>query len=160
MNKLRSILQRTLGTVRHHMGTDQYGNKYYYIPEQKSWTGQAVRARRIIEPVQKEVYKYELGNIPTEWEAWIRGKRKDPPTIEEILRNEHARQEVSAKVQDLMQREKQLQGIEDKGLPREPMKTQVLGHASASVYGKHTPSEEPTSTAGTFEPGSWNPQKK
>lgn len=39
MEKLRSLLQRTLGTVRQHMGTDQHGNKYYAIPKQKTWTG-------------------------------------------------------------------------------------------------------------------------
>ncbi|KAM5191762.1 NADH dehydrogenase [ubiquinone] 1 alpha subcomplex assembly factor 2 [Mantella aurantiaca] len=159
MDKLRSLLQRTLGTVRKHMGTDQYGNKYFYIPEQKSWTGQAIKSRRIVEPMQKEVYKYELGNIPIEWEAWIRGKRKDPPTIEEILRNEQVRLEVYAKAQDLMEREKQLPDAEDKG-PSRPGKIQIKGHASAPVYSKHSPSEEPTSTAGTFEPGSWNPEKK
>ncbi|XP_068105707.1 NADH dehydrogenase [ubiquinone] 1 alpha subcomplex assembly factor 2 [Hyperolius riggenbachi] len=160
MEKLRFLLQRSLGSVKHHMGTDQFGNKYYYIPEQKSWTGQAVRARRIVEPVEKDVYKYEFGNIPTEWEAWIRGKRKDPPTIEEILKNELQRQEVSSKVQELLQQEARLQSTEEKGLLTEPMKTQVKGHASASTYGKVTSSEEPTSTANTFEPGSWNPQKK
>ncbi|XP_072272482.1 NADH dehydrogenase [ubiquinone] 1 alpha subcomplex assembly factor 2 isoform X2 [Pyxicephalus adspersus] len=116
---------------------------------------QVIRARRIVEPVQKETYKYEFGNIPTEWEAWIRGKRKDPPTIEEILKNEQMRLEVSARAQELLQQEKHQQS-----LPNQPMKIQIKGHASAPVFSKDTPSEEPTSTAGTFEPGSWNPQKK
>ncbi|XP_040195649.1 NADH dehydrogenase [ubiquinone] 1 alpha subcomplex assembly factor 2 isoform X2 [Rana temporaria] len=160
MDRLRTLLQRTLGRVRQHMGTDQYGNKYYYIPQQKSWTGRAVRERRIVEPVQKDTYKYEFGNMPIEWEAWIRGKRKDPPTTQEILRNEQARREVGAKAQALIQQEKHLQSIEDKGPLNSPMKTQIKGHASAPVYSKHTASEEPSSTASTFEPGSWNPQKK
>lgn len=114
----------------------------------------------MVEPVQKDTSKYEFGNMPIEWEAWIRGKRKDPPTTEEILRNEQARREVGAKAQDLIQQEKHLQGIEDKGLLNNPMKTQIKGHASAPVYSKHTASEEPSSTASTFQPGSWNPQKK
>ncbi|XP_073479284.1 NADH dehydrogenase [ubiquinone] 1 alpha subcomplex assembly factor 2 isoform X2 [Aquarana catesbeiana] len=122
--------------------------------------GRAVRERRMVEPVQKDTSKYEFGNMPIEWEAWIRGKRKDPPTTEEILRNEQARREVGAKAQDLIQQEKHLQGIEDKGLLNNPMKTQIKGHASAPVYSKHTASEEPSSTASTFQPGSWNPQKK
>ncbi|XP_067890031.1 NADH dehydrogenase [ubiquinone] 1 alpha subcomplex assembly factor 2 isoform X2 [Heterodontus francisci] len=39
MNQIRALLQRTFGLVKHHVGTDQFGNKYYYIPQQKTWTG-------------------------------------------------------------------------------------------------------------------------
>ncbi|KAM4808959.1 NADH dehydrogenase [ubiquinone] 1 alpha subcomplex assembly factor 2 [Rhinophrynus dorsalis] len=158
MNKLRALLYNTLGVVRQHMGTDQFGNKYYYIPEQKTWTGQAVREKRIVEPVLKKEYEYELGNIPVEWEAWIRGKRKDPPTIEEILQNEKLREEMRIKGNEVMERDKLKQETEySDGLAAQPSKTQIKGHASAPVYGKQTPSEEPTSTANKFEPGSWVP---
>ncbi|XP_069818833.1 NADH dehydrogenase [ubiquinone] 1 alpha subcomplex assembly factor 2 [Dendropsophus ebraccatus] len=150
MDRLRSFLQRTLGTVRQHMGTDHYGNKYYYIPQQKTWTGQTIRAKRMVEPVQNDVYKYETGHIPTEWEAWIRGKRKDPPTIEEILHNEQTRQDISAKGAGSLSTDMEAQ----------PGRTQMKGHASAALYEKQTPTEEPTSTANTFTPGSWNPMKK
>jgi len=27
--------------VKEHIGTDHLGNKYYFIPEQKSWTGRS-----------------------------------------------------------------------------------------------------------------------
>ncbi|XP_075695465.1 NADH dehydrogenase [ubiquinone] 1 alpha subcomplex assembly factor 2 isoform X1 [Rhinoderma darwinii] len=161
MDKLRSVLQRALGTVKQHMGTDQFGNKYYYVPEQKTWTGQAMRARRMVEPVQKDVYKYQIGHIPTEWEAWIRGKRKDPPTIEEILKNAQLRQDISAKGEEFLKNEKAMSSIESKdGVQAHSVKTQIKGHASAPVYEKQTLIEEPTSTANTFVPGSWNPQKK
>ncbi|XP_073440378.1 NADH dehydrogenase [ubiquinone] 1 alpha subcomplex assembly factor 2 isoform X3 [Dendrobates tinctorius] len=129
MDKLRSLLQRTLGTVRHHMGTDQYGNKYYYVPEQRTWT------------------------------AWIRGKRKDPPTNEEILKNEQLRKEISAKGEQLLKIDEAMSHTEGKHAV-ESMRTQIKGHASAPVYEKPAPTEEPTSTANTFVPGSWNPQKK
>ncbi|KAM4706468.1 NADH dehydrogenase [ubiquinone] 1 alpha subcomplex assembly factor 2 [Discoglossus pictus] len=152
MDKLRSLLQRTLGTVRQHMGTDQFGNKYYYIPEQKTWTGQTIRRRRTVEPVHKSEYEYEPGHIPTEWEAWIRGKRKDPPTIEEILKNEKVRREIKMRGDEALERDQQKDG-----LLAQQGKTQIKGHASASVFGKKTVSEEPTSTANTFEPGSWAP---
>ncbi|KAM3940892.1 NADH dehydrogenase [ubiquinone] 1 alpha subcomplex assembly factor 2 [Leptodactylus fuscus] len=158
MDKLRSLLQRTLGTVRQHMGTDQFGNKYYYIPEQKTWTGQTTRARRTVEPAEKEIYKYETGHIPTEWEAWIRGKRKDPPTIEEILKNEQIRLNTIAKGEELLKTDKAAPSTE--GVAAQPVRTQTKGHASAKLYEKLTPTEEPTSTANTFEPGSWNAKKK
>ncbi|XP_077142023.1 NADH dehydrogenase [ubiquinone] 1 alpha subcomplex assembly factor 2 isoform X2 [Ranitomeya variabilis] len=159
MDKLRSLLQRTLGTVRHHMGTDLYGNKYYYVPEQRTWTGQAIRARRMVDPVQKKEYLFETGHIPTEWEAWIRGKRKDPPTNEEILKNEQLRKEISAKGEQLLKIDDAMSHAEGKHAV-ESVRTQIKGHASAPVYEKSTPTEEPTSTANTFVPGSWNPQKK
>ncbi|XP_075039210.1 NADH dehydrogenase [ubiquinone] 1 alpha subcomplex assembly factor 2 isoform X2 [Mixophyes fleayi] len=127
----------------------------------KSFSSQSIRARRTVETIEKDVYKYELGHIPTEWDAWIRGRRKDPPTIEEILKNERLRQEISAKGEEFLERDKRMQNLEHKnGLVAEPMKTQIKGHASAPDYGKHTPTEEPTSTANTFVPGTWNPQKK
>ncbi|XP_056397097.1 NADH dehydrogenase [ubiquinone] 1 alpha subcomplex assembly factor 2 [Hyla sarda] len=161
MDKLRALLQRTLGTVRQHMGTDHYGNKYYYVPEQRTWTGQTIRARRTMEPVQKDIYKYQTGHIPTEWEAWIRGKRKDPPSIEEILRNEQLRQDISAKGDDFLSTDRTMASAEGKHeVEAQPMRTQIKGHASAPLYEKPTPTEEPTSTANTFVPGSWNPKKK
>uniref|UniRef100_G1Q470 NADH:ubiquinone oxidoreductase complex assembly factor 2 n=2 Tax=Myotis TaxID=9434 RepID=G1Q470_MYOLU len=44
--------------------------------------GQIIREKRIIEAVNKKEVDYEVGNIPTEWEAWIRKTRKTPPTME------------------------------------------------------------------------------
>ncbi|XP_023585221.1 NADH dehydrogenase [ubiquinone] 1 alpha subcomplex assembly factor 2 [Trichechus manatus latirostris] len=70
--------------VKQHVGTDQFGNKYYYIPEYKNWRGQTVQERRIVEVVQKKEVDYEIGDIPAEWEAWIRRMRKIPPTMEKI----------------------------------------------------------------------------
>ncbi|XP_023401259.1 NADH dehydrogenase [ubiquinone] 1 alpha subcomplex assembly factor 2 isoform X2 [Loxodonta africana] len=68
--------------VKQHVGTDQLGNKYYYIPEYKNWRGQTIREKRIVEAAQKKEVDYETGDIPAEWEAWIRRMRKIPPTME------------------------------------------------------------------------------
>uniref|UniRef100_A0A8C5MJR9 NADH:ubiquinone oxidoreductase complex assembly factor 2 n=1 Tax=Leptobrachium leishanense TaxID=445787 RepID=A0A8C5MJR9_9ANUR len=148
MDKLRTLLQRTLGRVRHHVGTDQLGNKYYVIPEHTSWTGQKSRARRTVECVNTKVFEYQFGDIPVEWEAWIRGKRKDPPTLEEILKNETLREETKTKG-DLLKLEE--------GAVDQPKQNLIKGHASSNVYGGKKPSEEPISTGNTFEPGSWTP---
>ncbi|KAK4816062.1 hypothetical protein QYF61_011070 [Mycteria americana] len=43
---------------------------------------QIVPERRFVEAINRQAYQYEMGDFPTEWEAWIRKKRKDPPTIE------------------------------------------------------------------------------
>ncbi|XP_056369738.1 NADH dehydrogenase [ubiquinone] 1 alpha subcomplex assembly factor 2 isoform X3 [Oenanthe melanoleuca] len=90
--------------------------------------------------------------------AWIRKKREDPPTIEEILRNENYREEMKQKVKDVSEKDKLLQAKEyEQGLIAEPSHTQVKGHASAPYYGKKEPSQDPTSTANTFQPGAWMP---
>lgn len=40
MSRFASLLRRTFGVMKEHVGTDHLGNKYYYIPEQKTWTGE------------------------------------------------------------------------------------------------------------------------
>lgn len=39
MSRIAGVLRRTFGIVREHVGTDHLGNKYYLIPEQKTWSG-------------------------------------------------------------------------------------------------------------------------
>lgn len=39
MSRIAGVLRRTFGLVREHVGTDHFGNKYYVVPEQKTWTG-------------------------------------------------------------------------------------------------------------------------
>ncbi|XP_071437215.1 NADH dehydrogenase [ubiquinone] 1 alpha subcomplex assembly factor 2 isoform X3 [Pithys albifrons albifrons] len=129
-----------------------------FLMSSKVNKGQIISERRFVEAVNREAYQYQMGDFPTEWEAWIRKKRKDPPTIEEILKNETYREEMKQKIKDVSERDKLLQAKEYKeGLVAEPGHTQVKGHASAPYYGKHEPSEDPTSTANTFQPGSWMP---
>lgn len=68
------------------------------------------------------------------------------------------RQLMKQKVKDVYEKDKLLQTKEYKeGLVAEPVHTQVKGHASAPYYGKKEPSQDPTSTASTFQPGSWMP---
>lgn len=158
MNRIRSLLQRTFGKVKEHVGTDHLGNKYYIIPEQKTWTGQTVRKRRTVEMVCSEVHAYEAEAIPSEWDAWIRGRRKDPPTIEELLQNEQYRHQLKAKGEEASAKDKMIQERDNKeGLMSEPTHTRIKGHASAAYYGKNETTQEPTSTANAFEPGSWTP---
>ncbi|KGL84273.1 hypothetical protein N309_14245, partial [Tinamus guttatus] len=120
--------------------------------------GQMIPERRFVEAVNRQHFLYEMGDFPAEWEAWIRKKRNDPPTIEEILRNESYREEMKQKIKDVAEKDKLLQAKEYKaGLVAEPVRTHVKGHASAPYYGKQEPSQDPTSTANTFQPGSWMP---
>ncbi|XP_038646916.1 LOW QUALITY PROTEIN: NADH dehydrogenase [ubiquinone] 1 alpha subcomplex assembly factor 2 [Scyliorhinus canicula] len=159
MNQVRALLQRMFGLVKHHMGTDQFGNKYYYIPKQRNWIGQTFRSRRIIEAFNPKEFEYEGGNIPSEWEAWIRGRRKDPPTMEEILRNEEYRKMIKIHAHEVEQKEEMRKKKEyEDGLVAQPVQTEVKGHASATYFGKDKISPDPSSTAKTFQPGGWFPE--
>lgn len=161
MSRVGSLLRRAFGVVKQHVGTDHLGNKYYYIPEQKTWTGRVVRMRRFVEASNPAEFEYLEGNIPSEWDAWIRGRRKDPPTIEELLRNERYREQIKVKAQEVEEKDRVLQAQEyGDGLVARPVQTQIKGHAAATQYGQPEVSKDPVSTANTFQPGSWTPNKK
>ncbi|XP_023019620.1 uncharacterized protein [Leptinotarsa decemlineata] len=79
-NFLNSLKPRQFrGTL---IGSDYFGNKYYEIPSNPS-VGKR-RANRWFDPPQKEDFMQEM---PAEWEAWLRGRRKEPPTEEEVMKN-------------------------------------------------------------------------
>lgn len=63
-------------------GTDYFGNKYFEIPANPS-TGKR-RDSRWFEPPEKDNFEQEM---PAEWEAWLRGRRREPPTDEEVMNN-------------------------------------------------------------------------
>lgn len=161
MNRVAGLLRRTFGIAREHVGTDLLGNKYYIIPEQKTWTGRSVRAKRMVVAANPTEYEYMEGSIPSEWDAWIRGRRKEPPSIEELLKNQQYREQIKLKAREVEERDVVLQAKEyEEGLVAAPPQTQVKGHAATTSFGKQEVSEEPTSTANTFQPGSWMPNAK
>lgn len=63
-------------------GTDYFGNKYYEIPPNPS-IGKR-RASRWFVPPEKENFQQER---PAEWDSWLRGRRAEPPSEEEVMRN-------------------------------------------------------------------------
>lgn len=48
----------------------------------------------------------------------------------------------------------------EEGLVASSAKTVAKGHASTASFGKQEISEDPTSTANVFQPGSWLPKKQ
>ncbi|XP_059948905.1 NADH dehydrogenase [ubiquinone] 1 alpha subcomplex assembly factor 2 isoform X1 [Mesoplodon densirostris] len=153
------VLWRALSKeVKEQVGTDRFGNKYYYIPEYKNWRGQTIREKRIVESANKREIDYEVGDIPTEWEAWIRKTRKTPPTMEETMKSEKYKEEIKMKTKDFHEKEKLLREESNKEHLAPPVQTQIKGHASAPYFGKEESSVAPTSTGKTFQPGSWMPQ--
>ncbi|CAG9858531.1 unnamed protein product [Phyllotreta striolata] len=64
------------------IGKDYFGNKYFEIPPNPS-IGKR-KASRWFEPPVKDDFMQEM---PAEWEAWLRGRRKEAPSDEEVNRN-------------------------------------------------------------------------
>lgn len=61
------------------VGEDYYGTKYYEA--KPTSTSTRTRPSRSFEPINKDDHTQDL---PAEWEAWLRYRRRDPPTLEEI----------------------------------------------------------------------------
>ncbi|KAL3271100.1 hypothetical protein HHI36_021596 [Cryptolaemus montrouzieri] len=77
-NFVNSLKPRKLsGTLK---GKDYFGNKYYEII---SDTGRQRNSRWYDPPVKDDIAQ----EIPPEWEAWLRGRRREPPSEQEILKN-------------------------------------------------------------------------
>ncbi|KAL0979136.1 hypothetical protein UPYG_G00181200 [Umbra pygmaea] len=156
MSRLGGLLRRTFGVLKEHVGTDHLGNKYYWQPEQKTWTGRIVRGKRMVVAANTSEFEYVEGSIPSEWDAWIRGRRKQPPSIEELVKNQNYRVNIKMKARDLEEKELALQTREcEDGLVARASQTVAKGHAAANIFGQPVTSEEPVSTANTFQPGSW-----
>ncbi|KAM9743637.1 NADH dehydrogenase [ubiquinone] 1 alpha subcomplex assembly factor 2 isoform 1-T1 [Menidia menidia] len=125
------------------------------------FTGRLVRAKRMVEPANPAEHEYMEGSIPMEWDAWIRGRRKEPPSVEELMENESQREQIKVKAKEVEEKDLALQAKEYmEGLVATPAKTVSQGHAAATSFGKQEISEEPTSTANAFQPGSWMPSSK
>ncbi|XP_011502261.1 PREDICTED: mimitin, mitochondrial [Ceratosolen solmsi marchali] len=60
------------------VGTDHFGTKYYETINSKSTMK---KIRRYFTPLNKTDFEQEL---PAEWEAWLRYRRKIPPTEKEV----------------------------------------------------------------------------
>ncbi|ERL86438.1 NADH dehydrogenase [ubiquinone] 1 alpha subcomplex assembly factor 2 [Dendroctonus ponderosae] len=65
-----------------YIGSDLFGNKYFEIPVNSS--SSRSRPSRWFEPPIKDDFQNELS---AEWESWLRGRRKLPPTDEEVAKN-------------------------------------------------------------------------
>jgi len=68
------------------MGKDNFGNKYFEIPADPS-IGKRKDSRWFEPPAKNHLDKFDQ-DMPAEWEAWLRGRRKVPPTDNEVLQNQ------------------------------------------------------------------------
>lgn len=79
-NFMKSIRPREFtGTFR---GTDLYGNKYFEKVADPS-VGRRKPSRYFVPPKKSDF----MNEVSPEWEAWLRGRRNDAPTEEELQYN-------------------------------------------------------------------------
>ncbi|CAH1243106.1 NDUFAF2 [Branchiostoma lanceolatum] len=154
-NRIRALI----GPAKRFVGADHLGNKYYEIPERTTILGTKRKGRRLAESPTATM-DYELGDIPLEWEAWIRGRRKDPPTDTEIEKNEKMMRLKQQRGKEAEEKDMARQQQEyDEGLVARPAPKVHTGHASSPSYEKPDTNQE-SSTGGTFQPSAWMPGKK
>ncbi|XP_014254957.1 NADH dehydrogenase [ubiquinone] 1 alpha subcomplex assembly factor 2 [Cimex lectularius] len=67
------------------IGKDYLGNQYYETMPLGS-SARVNRPSRFYVPKDGDTSKFDEG-VPPEWEAWLRLRRKSPPTEEEIQKN-------------------------------------------------------------------------
>ncbi|CAF1608390.1 unnamed protein product [Adineta ricciae] len=78
------------------VGTDRFENKFYErLPGNRYYDS----IRRYYEPAD---YTNVRLHIDPAWEAWLRGTRKMPPTVEETVRHEQRRQQLATKPVDML----------------------------------------------------------
>uniref|UniRef100_A0A1B6JJ22 NADH dehydrogenase [ubiquinone] 1 alpha subcomplex subunit 12 n=1 Tax=Homalodisca liturata TaxID=320908 RepID=A0A1B6JJ22_9HEMI len=103
-------------------GTDRFGNKYYEIEA----GGNRNKNSRYFVPVTKEDgFDQEK---PAEWESWLRGRRREPPTEEEIASNYKLMMEKKRLAEEIDEKYK---GPKETR-PKEPLA--VRGRGSFPVY--------------------------
>uniref|UniRef100_A0A1L8E161 Putative mimitin mitochondrial n=1 Tax=Nyssomyia neivai TaxID=330878 RepID=A0A1L8E161_9DIPT len=84
---VKIIFQNFLNSLRPRkfkgdlIGEDTFGNKFYEISANQ---GRAKRARYFEPPGKEDGFDHEMS---AEWEAWLRGRRQEAPTPEELLQN-------------------------------------------------------------------------
>ncbi|KAH9424436.1 NADH dehydrogenase [ubiquinone] 1 alpha subcomplex assembly factor 2 [Dermatophagoides pteronyssinus] len=71
---------RLIGSRPEFIGSDHLGNKYFEIKNDINRNSKTVRYFQ-----STSIDNWD--DLPPEWNAWLRMRRQDPPTIEESMRN-------------------------------------------------------------------------
>uniref|UniRef100_UPI00358E5F11 NADH dehydrogenase [ubiquinone] 1 alpha subcomplex assembly factor 2 n=1 Tax=Myxine glutinosa TaxID=7769 RepID=UPI00358E5F11 len=92
------------------VGEDPAGNKYYLVETESKWENFETKkkVRRIMVPsgsCSEEDYTPE--SIAPEWDAWIRGRRNEPPNLQEVQQGAARQQLFWKRGQDANEREQE-----------------------------------------------------
>jgi len=89
-NSFKVGQREQVGTI---IGRDPYGNTYYELPAQPQlgkrrptrWYNTAETGKDDV--ISKDLWAGFDSDLPSEWESWLRYRRDDPPTEEEVLQS-------------------------------------------------------------------------
>jgi len=147
MQWVRSLLSAFVRT-RRLVGTDLHGNYYYEtIREGKK------PKREMISNVKHMQYTPDM--MPIEWEAWIRGKRDDPPTHDELLAQQRRVETIKERARQVEEKDQEQHALDHEP----PHLVAPVGHAATPFYESLHNRAEPTSTGTAFQPGEWTMEK-
>lgn len=102
-NFIRSFIPRQMKVKQ--VGQDYLGNKYFERPAEPG--NRNKKPTRWFEPVtEKDTLDQE---VPVEWDAWLRGRRTQPPEEREILMNRAIMKLKQLRANELSNRDPPLQ---------------------------------------------------
>ncbi|KAF9970689.1 hypothetical protein BGZ73_006563 [Actinomortierella ambigua] len=151
------------GQGRTLVGKDAAGNLYFERPDPNGgWN-----PRRTVELADPSLQyaNYDEANLAVQWQAWLRNTRRQPPTLEEIQRDD-ARKQLTitrAKILDQEWEERKAELRLQKELDRRAIMSGQLGQklqspsTTTSTTGA-TPSGSTTAPGGTFIDGERLPE--
>ena len=116
-------------------GTDLQGNKYYEIFPQRFFMGlrQTDRHVRMVIPRGMSARPQAATiKVTNEWDAWLRKRRKDPPSLEELKYNLKNYEIMQEKVRTLEERRSAKQFVKPSAVSSDSVKeTQTVDSWSA-----------------------------
>jgi len=153
-------IRSLLSSSRKLIGTDNLGNSYYEVVKSSG------KIQRTFDASIKHE-DYTSGQIPHEWEAWMRGKRTQPPSQQEIDKriNYTSVVQQKARVKTQLDDENQAKALEDGLIARERTTTENPAQqamksplADKQDFKEGTKSQQPHASEGTkYQPDSWAP---
>ncbi|XP_043503662.1 NADH dehydrogenase [ubiquinone] 1 alpha subcomplex assembly factor 2 [Polistes fuscatus] len=105
------------------MGEDYYGTKYYEVAVK------ATSKKKLPSRYFKSINDDFEQELPAEWEAWLRYRRKEPPTFEEIEKNYKIAMIKKMNAEKIEAANKEQKALNETGLPVEES-----GYKSFPVY--------------------------
>ena len=109
-NKMRRFLKWQVGKLtklsegKQHVGSDRFGNQYFYKPPTP---GVRYSEKREVLPADGDslMSGFDANSLPVLWASWIAYRRDTPPTPEEQAREDRRVEEMAIKARAIEQRE-------------------------------------------------------
>mmetsp|Transcript_15239 Transcript_15239/g.29455 ORF Transcript_15239/g.29455 Transcript_15239/m.29455 type:complete len:154 (-) Transcript_15239:87-548(-) len=112
--RLGDLTRSVFGSRGELVGKDSLGNHYYKKMGIDPDDGVEKEYRWMESPRgHNHVYNYDPNRTPVEWNGWLRGSRQQPPTEQELARNEMYRKQVQVQVKELKVKEQRRRRIKE-----------------------------------------------